>query len=145
MSELTDLDLLIMAAAPADYRPAAVSDSKIKKSAERLTLELVRTEDILAAVAKAKSDGQGIVGFALETENELENAKRKLAEKDLDLIVANNPTLEGAGFGTETNVVTIVGRSGVEESLDRLPKTELADVILTRALAELGWDRDGDG
>jgi phosphopantothenoylcysteine decarboxylase/phosphopantothenate--cysteine ligase len=143
LSELPTCDLLVMAAAPADYRPASIAERKMKKISERMTLELVRTEDILAEVARRKRKGQGVVGFALETENELENARKKLAEKDLDLIVVNNPTVEGAGFGTDTNVATILGRSGVVEPTGKIPKTELADAVLTRAAAELGWDGHG--
>jgi phosphopantothenoylcysteine decarboxylase/phosphopantothenate--cysteine ligase len=139
LAELPETDLVLMAAAPADYRPLAPSDRKIKKSAPRLTLELERTEDILSEVAAKKRPGVGVVGFALETEDLVANAKRKLAEKGLDLIVANDPTVEGAGFGTGTNVVTIVGRSGAVESLPKQPKSSVSDAVLTRAIAELGW------
>ncbi len=139
LAELPEADLVVMAAAPADYRPSAPSAQKIKKSAPKLTLELERTEDILVEVAKAKRACTGVVGFALETEDLVANAQKKLAEKGLDLIVANDPTVEGAGFGTETNVATLVGRSGVVEPLAKLPKSELSDVVLSRAIAELGW------
>ncbi len=145
MAELPDLDLLVMAAAPADYRPAEVSDRKIKKQWERLTFELVRTDDILEGVAGAKREGQGVVGFALETDDVIANARKKLEAKDLDLIVANDATVEGAGFECETNVATILGRSGREESVGKMTKAELADVVLSRAVAELGWKRDADG
>jgi phosphopantothenoylcysteine decarboxylase/phosphopantothenate--cysteine ligase len=139
LAELPETDLVVMAAAPADYRPSAPSAQKIKKSAPKLTLELERTEDILVEVAKAKRACTGVVGSALETEDLVANAQKKLAEKGLDLIVANDPTVEGAGFGTETNVATLVGRSGVVEPLAKLPKSELSDVVLSRAIAELGW------
>lgn len=142
LAELPELDLLVMAAAPADYRPVAVSAHKIKKTEERLTLELERTEDILSEVRGRKRKGQGIVGFALETEDEVERGRAKLEDKGLDLIVVNNPNVEGAAFGTDTNVVTLIGRSGDEQSPGRLPKIEIADIILTRAIEELGWGRD---
>ena len=141
MAELPTLDLLVMAAAPADYRPAEVAEHKIKKRADILNLELVRTEDILAEVAKKKEMGQGVVGFAVETRDEVPNARKKLEEKKLDLIVVNNPTVEGAGFGTDTNVATIIGQTGLEESVGRVGKLELADVVLTLAIHELGWER----
>jgi phosphopantothenoylcysteine decarboxylase/phosphopantothenate--cysteine ligase len=142
-AELTDLDLLVMAAAPADYRPAKVAEQKIKKSDRRVTLDLVRTDDILMRVKGSKKEGLGVVGFALETENEEANAKMKLAEKDLDLIVVNNPNVEGAGFGSDTNVATIYTRSGSTESVGKMTKAGLADVVLTLTIAELGWRRNG--
>jgi phosphopantothenoylcysteine decarboxylase/phosphopantothenate--cysteine ligase len=141
LAELPEMDLLLMAAAPADYRPAEVAEHKIKKRADILNLQLVRTEDILTEVAARKQLGQGVVAFAVETRNEIANARKKLEEKRLDLIVVNNPTVEGAGFGTDTNVVTIVGDSGLEESLGKMSKTQLADIILTFAIRELGWER----
>ena len=139
LAELPETDLVLMAAAPADYRPVAPSDRKIKKGAATLTLELERTEDILTEVAAKKRPGVGVVGFALETEDLVANAKRKLEEKRLDLIVANDPTAEGAGFGTGTNIVTVVARSGAVESLPKQPKSALSDIVLSRAIAELGW------
>ena len=144
LDELEELDLLVMAAAPSDYRPARVAEQKMKKTEASLTIELERTEDILAEVRTAKRRGQGVVGFALETENEEASARAKLAEKELDLIVVNNPNVGGAGFGRETNIVTIIGRSGAEESPGVLPKIELADVVLSKAIDELGWGRDDE-
>ncbi len=143
LAELPELDLLVMAAAPADYRPATVSERKIKKGEERMTLELVRNDDILLEVRSSKREGQGIVGFALETDDVAANARGKLADKDLDLIVANDAALEGAGFESDTNVATIIGRSGAEEVLEKMSKEAVADVVLTRAIAELGWGADG--
>jgi phosphopantothenoylcysteine decarboxylase/phosphopantothenate--cysteine ligase len=142
LGELDGADLLVMAAAPADYRPAEVAPQKIKKTSERMTIELVRTDDILSEVRSKKAEATGIVGFALETEDVLENARRKLAKKGLDLIVANDPNVEGAGFGVETNVTTLVGRSGVEEAPGLLSKIELADLVLSAAVRELGWGND---
>jgi phosphopantothenoylcysteine decarboxylase/phosphopantothenate--cysteine ligase len=143
LAELPELDLLVMAAAPADYRPAEVATHKIKKGHERVVLGLVQTPDILCDVRDAKRAGQGVVGFALETESEIENARKKLTEKGLDVIVVNNPSVEGAGFATDTNVATIIGRSGSEQSPGLMSKGDLADVVLTRAIAELGWGDDG--
>ncbi len=142
MERLDAADLLIMAAAPSDYRPREASRSKIKKGAATLTLELEATEDILREAGSRKREGQGLVGFALETENELENARAKLEEKRLDLIVVNNPTTEGAGFGVGTNIVTLIGRSGAVSEPGKMSKRELAALILMRAIDELGWGCD---
>jgi phosphopantothenoylcysteine decarboxylase/phosphopantothenate--cysteine ligase len=139
LKALPEADLLLMAAAPADYRPSSPSSTKMKKDRDTMTLELIRTSDILGEVKKRKAKHQGVVGFALETEDELEHARKKLADKDLDLIVVNNPNVDGAGFGHDTNVVSILSRSGRAESLERMPKSELADVILSMAASELGW------
>ena len=141
LTELPELNLLVMAAAPADYRPAEVAEHKIKKRADIMNIQLVRTEDILSEVASKKQLGQGVVGFAVETRDELPNARKKLEEKSLDLVVVNNPTLEGAGFGTDTNIATIIGRTGLEESVGKISKHELADVVLTFAIRELGWGK----
>ncbi len=144
LSELADLDLLVMAAAPADYRPVEVAPRKLKKADERITLELERTEDILSEVRDRKREGQGVVGFAVETEDDVENARKKLAEKDLDVVVVNNPLVEGAAFGGDTNVATVIGRSGTEESPGMTSKEALADIVLTRVIEEVGWSCDGD-
>ncbi|HIE04294.1 MAG TPA: bifunctional 4'-phosphopantothenoylcysteine decarboxylase/phosphopantothenoylcysteine synthetase, partial [Candidatus Latescibacteria bacterium] len=113
-----------MAAAVVDFRPAKVSPKKIKKE-DGLVLEFERTPDILAEVAKKKGE-RFTVGFAVETEDEVEGGKRKLREKKLDLIVVNNPTVEGAGFGWDTNVATLIDRKGRVEELPRMSKRELA-------------------
>lgn len=141
LAELPELNLLVMAAAPADYRPEEVAEHKIKKRSDILSIQLVRTEDILSEVASKKQLGQGVVGFAVETRDELPNARKKLEEKSLDLVVVNNPMIEGAGFGTDTNIATIIGRTGLEESVGKTSKHELADVILTFAIRELGWGK----
>ena len=133
-------DLLVMAAAPADYAPAEPAGEKMKKSDERLSLELKRTPDILTAFADVKRDGQGVVGFALETQDELTEGRRKLEAKRLDVVVVNNPREAGAGFGVETNVATIITRSGKEIAPGLMTKVELADVILNATIAELGWE-----
>lgn len=139
LAEAETTDLLVAAAAPADYRPEASAGRKIKKREERITLELVRTEDIAAAARERLAAGAGVVGFALETEDEVEGAREKLARKAFDLVVANNPTVEGAGFATDTNLATIVTRSGRVEKLPLMTKRELADIILAAAIDELGW------
>ncbi|RKY65667.1 MAG: bifunctional phosphopantothenoylcysteine decarboxylase/phosphopantothenate--cysteine ligase CoaBC [Candidatus Latescibacterota bacterium] len=127
-------DVLAMAAAVADFRPAKVSPKKIKKE-EGLVLKFERTPDILAEVAKEKGE-RFVLGFAVETEDEVEGGKRKLREKNLDLIVVNNPTVEGAGFGWDTNVATLIDRNGRVEELPRMSKRELARRIW-RKVAEL--------
>ena len=127
-------DALIMAAAVADYQPKTASKSKIKKDAPSLTLELVRTPDILAEVK-----GDFIkVGFAAESEDVVENAKLKLQKKQLDLIVANDITDADSGFDSDTNKVTLIDRDGKVESLPLLEKREVADKILDRVVGLLG-------
>jgi phosphopantothenoylcysteine decarboxylase/phosphopantothenate--cysteine ligase len=129
---LEDADVLIMAAAPADFRPVKAADQKIKKSTNVPVIELERAEDILASTIDARRSDAVIVGFALETEDLLENAARKLADKKLDLIVANDATEEGAGFGVDTNRVTLMGSDGSKEHLPLMSKENLADVLLDR-------------
>ena len=122
------MDIVVMAAAPADYTPVTKFDNKVKS--ETLTLSLKKTEDIAAAVGKIKSPSAKLVIFSAETENLLENAKGKLLKKNADLVVANDVTQEGAGFNTDTNVVTLIDRAGNVRSFDKMPKIEVADVIL---------------
>ena len=135
--ELAAADALIMAAAPADFRPAQAAEQKIKKSSAPDALELTTTRDILASTAPCRRPGLVTVGFALETENLLANARGKLEAKDLDLIVANSAREEGSGFGSDTNRVTLIGRDGAAEELSLRPKTEVADAILDRVEALL--------
>jgi len=128
-------DLVIQAAAVADYRPETVSGEKIKKKAgEKLTLTLVENPDIAAAVGKQKKPGQILIGFAAETERLYENAGDKLKRKNLDMIVANDVTKEGAGFNVDTNIASILTVEGVTEC-PLQSKRELADAILTRAVS----------
>jgi len=128
----TEADALVMAAAVADYRPTKTAKDKIKKGEVGLTLELEPTPDILSSVK-----GNFIkVGFAAESSNLMENAKQKLKQKGLDLIVANDITASDSGFGTDTNRVTIIDRKGKVDSLPLIPKREVADKVLNR-LAEL--------
>jgi phosphopantothenoylcysteine decarboxylase/phosphopantothenate--cysteine ligase len=136
---LPSTDVLIMAAAPADFRPAAPAAQKIKKAAaaEPSPIELTETEDILKSTKSARKQGSVVVGFALETENLLANSAKKLAEKGLDMIVANSAVDEGTGFGGDTNRVTILSSNGATEEIAMMKKTEVADVILDRIEALL--------
>ena len=116
LERAAEQDVIIQAAAPADYRPAHPSAQKIKKQAgEGITLELVENPDIAAAVGAAKRPGQTLVGFAAETEHLLDNARRKLDKKNLDMIVANDVSRPGAGFNVDTNIATLLTRSGAVE------------------------------
>ncbi len=108
-------DIIVKAAAVADYTPERVADQKIKKSDDSLMLHLCRTEDILAFLGKNKRNGQFICGFSMETENLIENSKAKLKKKNADLICANSIKTEGAGFAVDTNVITLISNSGVKE------------------------------
>ncbi len=126
-------DIIIKAAAVADYTPARVSGEKIKKQEDELSVPLVRTTDILAWVGERKKPGQFVCGFSMETENLLENSRKKREKKNADMIVANNLRVEGAGFGTDTNVVTIITQDGAEE-LPIMTKEEVAAAIFDRIL-----------
>ncbi|MBQ5951048.1 MAG: bifunctional phosphopantothenoylcysteine decarboxylase/phosphopantothenate--cysteine ligase CoaBC [Lachnospiraceae bacterium] len=127
-------DFIIKAAAVADYRPKAVADQKIKKKDGDLSIELERTTDILAWLGEHKREGQKICGFAMETENLIENARGKLAKKNADMIAANSVRVAGAGFGVDTNVVTLITKE-TETELPLLSKEEVADVLLTQLAA----------
>jgi len=130
--EIRRHDVLIMAAAVADYRPVRPAAGKIKKErAEKLELRLERTEDILKSAGRGKG-GRVLVGFALETDNGIKNARRKLEDKNCDLIVLNNPLEAGAGFETDTNRVTLIEKGRRARSLPVMPKREAADRILDR-------------
>ena len=131
LTSFQESDIVIMTAAVADYRPTAPSAQKIKKGEGVLTLALERNPDILAELGKIK-EGRILVGFAAETDNILEYAEGKLRRKNLDLIVANDLTQEGAGFGGETNIVKVINRSGKVEDLPLMSKRELGGVILDR-------------
>lgn len=131
-SNMKGINAAIMSAAVSDYKPKKVKDNKLKKeeTGREYLLELVKTEDILAYLGKNKK-GFKLIGFALETDNGIENAKNKLKSKNLDVIVLNNPKVEGAGFGTETNVATIIKKNNVEE-LPMMLKSDLANRILDK-------------
>ena len=130
--EYKDADCMIMAAAVADFRPASVAEDKIKKEdsgEEKTILELERTEDILSWLGKHKKKGQKLVGFSMETKDLLENSEKKLKKKNADMIIANNLKTPGAGFGTDTNVVTVIKADEITE-LPIMKKEEIADEIL---------------
>lgn len=121
----------ILSAAVADYRPAEQADHKLKKQGdEGMTLQLVQNPDILATLGKMKADGQTLVGFALETDNELSNAQHKLEKKNLDYIVLNSLRDKGAGFGVDTNKVTIIARDGSRKESPLMTKKEVARMIV---------------
>jgi phosphopantothenoylcysteine decarboxylase/phosphopantothenate--cysteine ligase len=136
---LPTADVLIMAAAPADFRPASEAQHKIKKLRGRAVprIELEQTEDILTATISRRKKKSVIVGFALETSDGISNAREKLKSKDLDLVVLNNANEAGAGFGVDTNRVTVITRNGKQEDLDLMSKTDLAEVLLDRVEEEL--------
>ncbi len=121
-------NLIVMSAAVSDFKPKRVSEGKIKKENANLSIELEKTDDILKYLGKNKK-GYKLFGFALETDNQIENAKRKLKEKNLDLVVLNDPNVKGAGFGTDTNVITLIDRKSVMP-LPVMPKYEAANRIL---------------
>ena len=131
MAEGKQADLIIKSAAVADYTPSSVSDQKMKKSEENLFIPLTRTRDILGSLGSAKKEGQVLVGFSMETENLIENSKKKLEKKNLDLIVCNNLKVEGAGFGHDTNVVTLISKDEIEE-LPLLSKSQVAESLLNK-------------
>lgn len=130
MTHCASQDVIIQAAAPADYRPAVMAPEKLKKQdGQPFVLTLVENPDVAKAVGEQKKPGQILVGFAAETEHLLENAQKKLDKKHLDMIVANDVTQAGAGFGVDTNIVTLISHQGMK-SLPLLSKTEVADRIL---------------
>ncbi len=126
-------DIIIKAAAVADYRPTTVSDEKIKKTDGDASIPLERTQDILGFLGAHKKEGQFLCGFSMETENMLQNSRAKLKKKNLDMIVANNLKTTGAGFGTDTNVVTLITKSD-EIELELMMKEEVAARILDEIL-----------
>ncbi len=125
-----ETDITIMAAAVADYKPATFAEQKIKKTDAAFEIKLERTKDILAGLGKLKKAGQLLVGFALETENEMEHARKKLQAKNADLIVLNSLQDAGAGFGHDTNKVTLITAFGAVSSLPLLSKKETAAAII---------------
>lgn len=129
-------DIIIKAAAVADYRPRVTADEKLKKKDEELSVELERTEDILAFLGAHRKEGQFLCGFSMETEHMLENSRAKLEKKNIDMIVANNLKQEGAGFGTDTNVVTFLTRDETVE-LPIMSKEEVADRLLDHIMKAL--------
>ena len=135
MAALQDADVLVMAAAVADYRPTTVAEQKIKKRDDDLTLQLAKTTDILAATASLSSERLVRIGFAAESQDLVSNAADKLERKRLDLIVANDISRSDSGFGTDDNAVVLLDRTGGQRELPLLPKREVADLILDEALS----------
>lgn len=129
ISRFPQTDIVIKAAAVADYRPKYVSDQKIKKKDDDLSIQLERTQDILKYLGENKKPGQIVCGFSMETENLVENSRAKLKKKNVDMIVANSLKVSGAGFGGDTNVVTLITKDG-EKELPLMSKDEVADSIL---------------
>jgi phosphopantothenoylcysteine decarboxylase/phosphopantothenate--cysteine ligase len=128
-----NVDVAIAAAAVADFKPKNVAVNKIKKSSDNVSIELEKTKDILASLGTIKKK-QFLIGFALETENEIENAKLKIQKKNLDLIVLNSLQDEGAGFGKPTNKVTFIDKNFIVEPMDLKSKEAVADDILNKVI-----------
>lgn len=126
-------DLIFKAAAVADYTPAEYNDQKMKKSDDDLSIPLKRTQDILKYLGEHRTDGQVICGFSMETQNMIENSKKKLQNKNIDMICANNLKTEGAGFGVDTNVITVITKFEVKE-LPLQSKESVANAILDECL-----------
>lgn len=127
-------DIIIKAAAVADYRPSQVYDQKVKKKEGEMAIPLERTDDILSYLGEHKKEGQFLCGFSMETENMIENSRRKLEKKNLDMIAANNLKMEGAGFQTDTNILTLITKEE-EISLDKMTKEKASFVILDKILS----------
>ena len=135
-SRAPDMDIVIKAAAVADYRPAAVAENKMKKGDGELSIPLARTHDILAALGQSKREGQFLCGFSMETENMLENSRKKLQKKNLDMIAANNLKVSGAGFGVDTNVLTLITADS-EAELPLMSKDAAADALLDEIIKRI--------
>lgn len=137
VSRAADMDIIVKAAAVADYRPAEVAENKIKKNGGELAIHLERTRDILGALSERKRTGQFLCGFSMETENMLENSRAKLKRKKLDMIAANNVKVAGAGFGVDTNVLTLITPDG-ERELPLMSKDAAADALLDEIVKRMG-------
>ncbi len=133
VKEYADCDIIVKAAAVADYRPVTVAEDKIKKSDSDASIDLERTDDILKYLGENKKDGQVLCGFSMETRDLLENSRKKLQKKNLDMICANNLKVQGAGFGTETNVITMITKDG-ETELPLMSKDMAANEIFSKIL-----------
>jgi phosphopantothenoylcysteine decarboxylase/phosphopantothenate--cysteine ligase len=130
-------DIVIMAAAVSDYKPSHYSKSKIKKSGDKISLQLIKNDDILAELGKDKNN-RILVGFAVETDNEIASASDKLRNKNLDMIIVNNPNQEGAAFQFDTNQVTIINRTGEEKNLSLMSKFDVSLYIMDEISALAG-------
>ena len=135
-SAAAEADVIIKAAAVADYRPATVAANKIKKSDGDMSIQLERTKDILGTLGSARRPGQFICGFSMETENVLENSRKKLDKKNVDMIAANDLNTEGAGFAVSTNVLTLITREG-NVSLPLMSKDDAANALLDEIVKRL--------
>lgn len=133
ISNFKDKDIIFKAAAVADYTPCAISDEKIKKSDKNMSISLKKTNDILKYLGENRSKKQFLCGFSMETENMIENSKKKLINKNIDMIVANNLKEDGAGFKSDTNIVTIITKDNVKQ-LPKLTKEETANNIINDVL-----------
>ena len=133
-SRSKDMAIIIKAAAVADYRPSQIADEKVKKSDDAMSIPLERTDDILKYLGEHKPEGQFLCGFSMETQNMLENSRKKLAKKNLDMIVANNLKVAGAGFQTDTNVVTLITQD-TELELPLMNKEEVAHYLMDEILS----------
>ena len=129
-------DILVKAAAVADYRPMMVAEDKMKKSDDALSIPLERTQDILGWLGQHRRPGQFLCGFSMETQNMVENSRKKLEKKQVDMIAANNLKVEGAGFGVDTNLLTLITKDGLDE-LPLVTKEEAADLLLDRILKRM--------
>ena len=129
-------DILIKAAAVADYRPMMVAEDKMKKSDDALSIPVERTQDILGWLGQHRRPGQFLCGFSMETQNMVENSRKKLEKKQVDMIAANNLKVEGAGFGVDTNLLTLITKDGLDE-LPLVSKEAAADLLLDRILKRM--------
>ena len=135
VSNSKDSDIIVMSAAVADYTPEVTADNKIKKKdGEGMSIPLKRTKDILKSLGEIKTDDQIIVGFSMETENLIENSRKKLESKNADMICANSLKTEGAGYQVDTNIVTMITKNDMEE-LPLMSKNEVADKILDKVVS----------
>ena len=141
LAEFSEADITIMSAAVADYKPEQVADQKIKKKEQAFSLNLIKTTDILAELGNKKRSDQVLVGFALETENELTNASEKLIKKNLDLIVLNSLNDKGAGFKSDLNKITILDKQLKAETFVLKPKKEVAQDICQKILAVIPHEK----
>ena len=133
VSRSEEMDIIIKAAAVADYRPRHVAEEKVKKGDGQMAIELERTDDILADLGSRKRDGQFLCGFSMETERMIENSRTKLVRKNLDMIAANNLKVKGAGFETDTNIITLMGKD-LQEELQMMDKGQVASCLLDKIL-----------
>ena len=136
-SRFKDYDIIIKAAAVADYRPAKAAEDKIKKKDCDMSIELTRNHDIIKYMGENRREGQFICGFSMETQNMIENSRAKIYKKNIDMIVANNLKQSGAGFGTDTNIVTVITKDEMIQ-LDKMSKESVSNELLSIILKKIG-------